>query len=123
MESKLKSFIEMLRGSGSLNLPFIAAKAGLDYGKDIAPLLESDAEFRSAIQVYFDELRFQLLDSILDAARSGVQVNVNAAKTMIAMIKKNEILGEDSSEKNTEQVRDILAKILGKDSEETETPD
>lgn len=123
MDAKLKSYLSKLKGSGSLNLPLVAAQCNLDYGKDIAPVLESDAEFRGAIQVYFDELRFQLLDSILDAARSGVQVNVNAAKTMIGIIKKNEILGPEQSSQGQEEIKDILAKILGQGQEVKETPD
>lgn len=73
MNDKHKLFISQVRAAKSINFPLVAKELGLNWFKELKPLLKSDKEFLSGLEETIEEIRYHLLSLVFKAANDGKQ--------------------------------------------------
>lgn len=113
MDKSEKQFLAKLIASGSINLPRVAREAGCDWDY-IQPLLVKNGELRTRVLAYLSDLKYELLDSILVAARSGRQINAPAVRQVIGLIEDGSVLPSEAKGENSRgEVQELITRLLG----------
>lgn len=126
---QMQSFCTQVAAIGSVNFPALARGMGLNWFKDIQPLIESNPAFAELLKDTLNEMRFQLLQRLCEAAlngklRSGPPVDAGAIKEMVKLIDSGAILGSvgegglGKREPNASDISEHLKRLnLGVDND------
>lgn len=126
---EMQKFCTQVAAMGNINLPAIARGMGLSWFKDIQPVIESNPEFGEMLKNTLNEMRFELLQRLCEAAlngklRSGPPVDAGAIKEMVKLIDSGAILGSvgegglGKREPNASDINEHLKRLnLGVDDD------
>jgi len=112
-------FLKQLRITQSIGFPQVARKAGLDFA-DIHHLMRTDAGFVDEINLVLQEIKYDLLDKLLEVARSGKsqygsKPDAASIKAVIAAIDSGVLTGSVGESGPGEDGEEDLMKRLGID--------
>lgn len=114
-----EGFLSKLRISGSINFPRIGMELNIPWS-DLEPELSRETPLRRQVQEFVDNLRYELADAMLQAARSGRKVDTGSAKAMIAMIEEGLVLPSGGTAANDDIQAMVRAALA--DSVKPKTP-
>lgn len=112
-------FIIQLRLTQSIGFPYVARAAGLDFA-EVHKLMRTDPAFVDSINLVLQEIKYDLLDKLLEVARSGKsqygsKPDAAAIKAVIAAIDSGVLTGSVGDSGPSEDGDGDLMKRLGID--------
>lgn len=126
----LKRFIGQIRASKSIDFPALALSQGVNWFDDLRPLLKVEPAFKAAMQEALLEIKYSLLQGILEVAqegkpRNGVFSEITYVNAIIKLIDSGVVLGMDKEEKPEEPadmnaIDDLLKRINRNDSKKND---
>ena len=110
-------FLKQLRVTQSIGFPHVARAAGLDFA-EVHKLMRTDPAFVDAINLVLQEIKYDLLDKLLEVARSGKsqygsKPDAAAIKAVIAAIDSGVLTGSVGESGPSEGGDGDLMKRLG----------
>lgn len=110
-------FLKQLRVTQSIGFPHVARAAGLDFA-EVHKLMRTDPAFVDAINLVLQEIKYDLLDKLLEVARSGKsqygsKPDAAAIKAVIAAIDSGVLTGSVGESGPSEDGDGDLMKRLG----------
>lgn len=117
-------FLKQLRVTQSIGFPHVARAAGLDFA-EVHKLMRTDPAFVDSINLVLQEIKYDLLDKLLEVARSGKsqygsKPDAAAIKAVIAAIDSGVLTGSVGDAGPSEDGDGDLMKRLGIDGGENE---
>ena len=108
MNSQLESmsterFVHQVRSSRSIDFPSIARSLDLDWFTDIKPKINTDPLFASNLRKVLEELRYELMQKILDVGMNGKKgtgrdPEITYINAIIKHIDSGALLGESTED-------------------------
>lgn len=105
-DSDAAKFIAHCKRMKSFNFPDVARGLNMNWHKDLKPLIDKDPEFKEAISELGEELKYELLQTMLTIAMKGKlpgrSPEIGALKEMIKLLDQGIIGGKQREEKEQE---------------------
>lgn len=97
-DKQFQLFVEEVRSTGRVDLASAAANVGLNWFRDIKPLILKDENKRAILEEILEGFRLELLQNIMENARNGKQSKLGgpdlaSINAMIKHIDTGSILG------------------------------
>ena len=99
-QEQLEKFVQQVRAGRSVEFPSVARSVGLNWFKDVKPLLETNPIFYEALQEVLEEMKYELYQCLLKTGRdgkSGRPPEIAYIKEVIKFIDSGAILGKSTA--------------------------
>lgn len=118
-KEQLSDFVKQLIISQSLDFPSVARSQGLNWFKDLLPLLTTNLDFRASIEEALSDFKYALLNGIFQIAhdgkpRTGRVVEISYVKEIIKYIDSGALFGAVKEEKEPEVDEETIQRHLAR---------
>ena len=110
-------FCKNIQSSKCINFPKLARGMGLDYFADIEPMLSQDTDFAHALRSALKEIKFDLMDKVLEVAKDGKALNgptpeLSYVNAIIKHIDSDSIISEMKEEEKPQEAQGMTAEQM-----------